>query len=438
MIPSGAGTPAPEREKAAAPCGWKASAKAGTSRTGAEVEACRSAWRAAASARWCWWCSPCSWAWTPACSWKATVRSHRPRARRTRATPPRKARTRRGASWARARLHRRCLEGGVPRERPRYDPPRLVLFSDAVRSACGVAGAAVGPFYCPADQQGLHRPRLLPRRCATARRARRLRPGLRHRPRGRPPRAEPARHRRAGAALRQRGAAGGGATRSRCGWSCRPTASPASGRTTRDDARSILEPGDVEEGLGAAAAIGDDRLQKPRAGPGRAGVVHPRQFRPARALVPPRLRRRRHPRMRHVRERTVLTERAAGRFVIGGMAGGHRPTPPVTERNDCDAHDQLRPPLPGPRFPRPRWRKPPRRARPQPAGRDHAEQHPSGRPHAPSDRQRHGGGRPTTDGGDSAVRVDDGSRTAASPQPGANSFTEGKPAAGSRRRASAT
>ncbi len=32
-----------------------------------------------------------------------------------------------------------------------YAEPTLVLFSDSVRSACGVAGAAVGPFYCPAD-----------------------------------------------------------------------------------------------------------------------------------------------------------------------------------------------------------------------------------------------------------------------------------------------
>ncbi len=32
-----------------------------------------------------------------------------------------------------------------------YQEPRLVLFSDQVRSACGFASAAVGPFYCPAD-----------------------------------------------------------------------------------------------------------------------------------------------------------------------------------------------------------------------------------------------------------------------------------------------
>lgn len=34
-----------------------------------------------------------------------------------------------------------------------YQEPKLVLFSGAVQSACGFAQAAVGPFYCPADQK---------------------------------------------------------------------------------------------------------------------------------------------------------------------------------------------------------------------------------------------------------------------------------------------
>lgn len=34
-----------------------------------------------------------------------------------------------------------------------YRDPTLVLFSDGVRSACGFASSAVGPFYCPADQR---------------------------------------------------------------------------------------------------------------------------------------------------------------------------------------------------------------------------------------------------------------------------------------------
>ena len=34
-----------------------------------------------------------------------------------------------------------------------YRDPKLVLFTHAVQSACGMAGAAVGPFYCPGDQK---------------------------------------------------------------------------------------------------------------------------------------------------------------------------------------------------------------------------------------------------------------------------------------------
>lgn len=34
-----------------------------------------------------------------------------------------------------------------------YQPPHLVLFSGAARSACGLADAATGPFYCPGDQK---------------------------------------------------------------------------------------------------------------------------------------------------------------------------------------------------------------------------------------------------------------------------------------------
>jgi len=40
----------------------------------------------------------------------------------------------------------------IPR-RPTYRKPKLVLFTGRVNSACGLADAAVGPFYCPADQK---------------------------------------------------------------------------------------------------------------------------------------------------------------------------------------------------------------------------------------------------------------------------------------------
>jgi predicted metalloprotease len=34
-----------------------------------------------------------------------------------------------------------------------YVPPRLVLYSDAIPSACGFASSAAGPFYCPPDRK---------------------------------------------------------------------------------------------------------------------------------------------------------------------------------------------------------------------------------------------------------------------------------------------
>ena len=44
----------------------------------------------------------------------------------------------------------RALFRGMNRE---YRDPTLVLFTGAVQSACGRAGAAVGPFYCPQDHK---------------------------------------------------------------------------------------------------------------------------------------------------------------------------------------------------------------------------------------------------------------------------------------------
>lgn len=43
-------------------------------------------------------------------------------------------------------LFREQIQGGG------YQPPRLIIFSDSVQTGCGLAGAAMGPFYCPADQ----------------------------------------------------------------------------------------------------------------------------------------------------------------------------------------------------------------------------------------------------------------------------------------------
>src|SRR5262245_8503353 len=36
---------------------------------------------------------------------------------------------------------------------PQYEPTRVVLFRDAVESGCGLGQSATGPFYCPQDQR---------------------------------------------------------------------------------------------------------------------------------------------------------------------------------------------------------------------------------------------------------------------------------------------
>jgi uncharacterized protein len=36
---------------------------------------------------------------------------------------------------------------------PRYEEPTLVLFTGAVRSVCGTTSSAIGPFYCPGDHK---------------------------------------------------------------------------------------------------------------------------------------------------------------------------------------------------------------------------------------------------------------------------------------------
>lgn len=39
------------------------------------------------------------------------------------------------------------------RNNKQYQEPKLVLFRDAINSACGFAQSAMGPFYCPADRK---------------------------------------------------------------------------------------------------------------------------------------------------------------------------------------------------------------------------------------------------------------------------------------------
>lgn len=140
-----------------------------------------------------------------------------------------------------------------------YTDARLVLFRDGVQSACGFAESATGPFYCPGDSQvyidlgfydelrerfgapgdfaeayvlaheiGHHVQRLTGTE-AEVRRAQQR---------------DPARANQYSVALELQADCYAGV------W-----ASSA-------QSRGLLEVGDVEEGLGAAAAVGDDRIQR--------------------------------------------------------------------------------------------------------------------------------------------------------------------------------
>jgi predicted metalloprotease len=142
----------------------------------------------------------------------------------------------------------------------RYEPARLVLFRGSTPSACGLGQAAMGPFYCPSDQRvyiDLSFYRELKQRFGA--------PGdfaqayvIAH---------ELGHHvqhllgldQKAFAA--ERTGAGGGSVRLELQADC------LAGIWGHDtEQRSLLEQGDVEEALGAAAAIGDDRLQREATG----------------------------------------------------------------------------------------------------------------------------------------------------------------------------
>ena len=166
----------------------------------------------------------------------------------------------------------------------RYQPPVLVLFDGQVQSACGFASAATGPFYCPADSKvylDLSFFRELDQQFGA--------PGdfaqayvVAH---------EVGHHIQNVLGVNERGDAAAAAvvarrrpTRCRCASNCRRTASPACGGTTPRD-RTSLEPGDVDEGLRAAAAIGDDRHPGPHTGPRRPRELHAWHFGAARPVA---------------------------------------------------------------------------------------------------------------------------------------------------------
>lgn len=50
------------------------------------------------------------------------------------------------------RYTERVWDEQLPSIGRRYDPPKMVLFTQQVQTGCGVAPSAVGPFYCPVDR----------------------------------------------------------------------------------------------------------------------------------------------------------------------------------------------------------------------------------------------------------------------------------------------
>jgi hypothetical protein len=142
-----------------------------------------------------------------------------------------------------------------------YEEPKLVLFTGAVQSACGFARAATGPFYCPADHRvylDLAFFRELRERFSA--------PGdfaeayvIAH---------EVGHHvqnllgisDKVSAAQARGGEAAANALSVRLELQADCLAGVWGNRAQK--ARKILDPGDLEEALNAASAIGDDRLQR--------------------------------------------------------------------------------------------------------------------------------------------------------------------------------
>lgn len=143
----------------------------------------------------------------------------------------------------------------------RYIEPKLVLFTGATRTACGLGQAAMGPFYCPGDQR-VYIDLAFYDELSTRFRA----PGdfaqayviaheVGHHVQNLLGISEKVQ------SMRQRlSEAEGNALSVRL----ELQADCFSGVWAHhaDRARQVLEAGDVEEALGAAAAIGDDRLQQ--------------------------------------------------------------------------------------------------------------------------------------------------------------------------------
>lgn len=142
----------------------------------------------------------------------------------------------------------------------RYEVPRLTLFTGAVQSACGYSTSASGPFYCPPDQ------RVYLDLSFFADLARMGGPGdfaqayvIGH---------EVGHHVQnllgvaAQVRMAQDNADQAAANRLQVAMELQADCYAGVWAHHANQHHAVLEPGDVEEGLAAAAAIGDDRLQR--------------------------------------------------------------------------------------------------------------------------------------------------------------------------------
>ena len=142
-----------------------------------------------------------------------------------------------------------------------YVPPKLVLFSGQVSSACGLASAAAGPFYCPGDQK-VYIDLSFYRQLATEfgapgdfARAYVIAHEVGHHVQnllGITDKADQA-EQRAGRT---------GANHVSVLIELQADCFAGVWAAQANSARKILEPGDLEQGLKAASSVGDDTLQK--------------------------------------------------------------------------------------------------------------------------------------------------------------------------------
>jgi hypothetical protein len=158
----------------------------------------------------------------------------------------------------------------TPQQQVPYRPARMVLFRDATRSGCGAADAQIGPFYCPSDEKvyldlsffeelssRFGAPGDFAQAYVVAHEvAHHVQKVLGIEARMRKAQASsPERKNELSERLELQADCFAGV------W----------GHSTNN--RKLLDPGDVDEGLGAAAAIGDDKLQKDA-----TGRVRPEKF----------------------------------------------------------------------------------------------------------------------------------------------------------------